>query len=284
LKIAVLALAAVLAAAFGSWFLASQGVAPPAVESPPLAVKPVTTQPVETEAADAAAKRAESVEADPAAMAALEQKAAQVAEFQPFFARLRGLYPTVYEAALKTGAAQGMDRAENAADVFLDGSVQMLRQTRGLNAARAGGQALDRLFDAHRAIVAQLAQSDPTLCVDFLNGASADRFAAFTGAHRALMAEWALAGLEAIEDGAQKKIDREPPSPVDFDDLEKLLETRGLNQPAIELLLDGKTPNPPLSDDQACKNGLVYLDALKSLPDLQRLRLYALALEVTARE
>ena len=74
------------------------------------------------------------------------------------------------------------------------------------------------------------------------------------------------------------------PTPQDFDDLEKRLLDRGLDKPAIDLLLDGKEPNPPLTDEQACKNGIVYLDALKSLPDLQRLRLYALALEVMAHQ
>ena len=64
------------------------------------------------------------------------------------------------------------------------------------------------------------------------------------------MADEALAGLEAIEDGAEKKIDREAPSEQDFDDLEKLLRSRGLDAAAIALLLDGKEPNPPLSTNR----------------------------------
>jgi hypothetical protein len=162
--------------------------------------------------------------------------------------------------------------------------MRQLRQTRGLLAAKAGGQALDQLFAANRLVVRQLASSDAALCVDFLNGAPADRFVAFTSANRGLMAGEALAGLEAMDDGAHKKIDREAPSSQDFDDLERLLLSKGLDKPAIDLLLDGKTPDPPLTDAQACRNGLVYLDALQSLPDLQRLRLYALAVEVMAHE
>jgi hypothetical protein len=162
--------------------------------------------------------------------------------------------------------------------------VRQLRQTRGLTGARAGGQALDHLFDVHLKILRQLAGVDAALCVDFLNGAPAGRFGDFTGGHRALMADWASAGLDTINDGAEKKIDREAPTPKDFDDLEKRLLDKGLDKPAIDLLLDGKEPNPPLSDEQKCQNGIVYLDALQSLPDLQRLRLYALALEVMAHE
>ena len=284
IRLALLAAAAVLAAAFGSWFLASSEQLSAPVETAPT-VKLVPTQPV---TADATAEKPQptpvNAPADPAAQAALEERLGEAPEFSGFFARLRALYPGDYDAAVKLATGQGVEKADNAADLFLEESVRLLRQTRGLNGAKAGGQALDRLFDTHLSVLRQLAASDAALCVDFLNGAPADRFGAFTGAHRALMADEALAGLEAIEDGAQKKIDREAPSPQDFDDLEKLLRSRGLDAAAIALLLDGKEPTPPLSDEQVCHNGLIYLDALKTLPDLQRLRLYALALEVMAHE
>lgn len=284
LRIALLALAAALAAAFGSWFLATGGQSPEPVETP-LAVKPVTTHPVTPENDDAASRPAdEAAPADAQTQAALEEKLAQAPEYQAFFARLRSLYPADYNAAIKASLARGAERQDNAADLFLTEAVRQLRQTRGLTGAKAGEEALDRLFDANRKVVRQLAASDAALCVDFLNGAPADRFVAFTGANRALTAEEALAGLEAMDDGAHKKIDREAPTPQDFDDLEKLLLSKGLDKPAIDLLLDGKTPDPPLTDAQACQNGLVYLDALQTLPDLQRLRLYALALEVMAHE
>jgi hypothetical protein len=281
IRIAILALAAVLAAAFGSWFLATQGGKPAAFE-PPLRVRTVTTQSVAPDEAEAPAKSGET--AASADSAALLEKIGKAPEYQPFFARLRALYPGDFEAALTTGAGQGMDKAENAADLFLNQSVLQLRQTRGLTGAKAGGQALDHLFDVHLNILRQLAGDDAALCVDFLNGAPAGRFGDFTGGHRALMADWATAGLDAVSDGAEKKIDREAPTPQDFDDLEKRLLEKGLDKPAIDLLLDGKEPNPPLTDQQACKNGIAYLEALKSLPDLQRLRLYALALEVMAHE
>jgi hypothetical protein len=283
LRIAFLALAAALATAFGSWFLAT-GEQTPSVEEPPLAVKQVTTQPVAPASDDSAPKPEETAPTDPQAQAALEEKLAQAPEYQAFFNRLRALYPADYNAAIRASLAIGAQGHEQAADLFLTEAMRQLRQTRGLLAAKAGGQALDQLFAANRLVVRQLASSDAALCVDFLNGAPADRFVAFTSANRGLMAGEALAGLEAMDDGAHKKIDREAPSSQDFDDLERLLLSKGLDKPAIDLLLDGKTPDPPLTDAQACRNGLVYLDALQSLPDLQRLRLYALAVEVMAHE
>ncbi len=282
LRIAFLALAAALAAAFGSWFLATGEQGPAPVETP-LAVKPVITHPVAPENDDAASKD-QSAPADPQAQAALEEKLAQAPEYQAFFSRLRTLYPGDYNAAIKASLARGASTQDNAADLFLTEAMRQLRQTRGLMGAKAGQQALDQLFNANRKVLGQLAASDAALCVDFLNGAPADRFIAFTSANRALMAEQALAGLEAMDDGAHKRIDREAPATQDFDDLEKLLLSKGMDKPAIDLLLDGKTPDPPLTDAQACQNGLVYLDALQTLPDLQRLRLYALALEVMAHE
>ncbi len=111
IRIAILALAAVLAAAFGSWFLATQGGKPAAFE-PPLRVRTVATQSVAPDEAEASAKSGEAVaSADPTAQAALLEKIGQTPEYQPFFARLRALYPGDYEAALNAGAGQGMDRA-----------------------------------------------------------------------------------------------------------------------------------------------------------------------------
>ena len=57
----------------------------------------------------------------------------------------------------------------------------------------------------------------------------------------------------------------------------------GLDDAAIAALLDGREPDPPLPDDRLCDAGLVYFQALKSLPDESRLRLYALAAELMAR-
>lgn len=291
---------AALAAAFGSWFLATgeQAAAPPS--PPPLAPKSVVTTPVApTPAEPAAAPQAAAPAAadsageqdkapvdssDPKALAALQDKLAQAPEYAAFLAQLRSQYPGDYDAAVKAALAQGLQNHSDAADLFVARAVQVLRQTRGLMGARAGALALDHLFGEHEKVLRQLAAVDPSLCVDFLNGAPADRFVAFSSANRALMASEAQAGLDAIDDGSHKKIDREAPTPEDFNDLEKILLSRGMSRAAIDQLLDGKAPNPPLSDAEQCQNGLIYLESMKSLPDLQRLRLYALALEVMAHE
>ncbi len=281
IRIAILAAAAALAAAFGSLFLAS-GTRKPEPAEPPLAAKPVTTTPVTAEPAAAPKAPAEAI--DPQKRAALNDRLAEAPEYVAFLTRLRALYPADYDAATKTALAQEVETRDDAADLFVSLAVQTLRRNRGLLGAKAGGAALDQLFDAHEKVLKQLAASDPALCVDFLNGAPADRFAAFAGAHRALMAEEAVAGLAAIDDGARKKIDREAPASADFDDLEKLMLAKGVDKAGASLLLDGKTPDPPLSDARQCQNGVTYLDAMKALPDVQRYRLYALALEVMAHE
>lgn len=319
IRIALLALAAAIAAALGSWFLANglqspetndlerpavNGAQPPAANETQPPVPDVSQAPAAEQAqivpaapaTDSPAAKPEAApeppvlapqvapQLDPQAIAALEEKLRQATEYQPFLDKLRSLYPAEYHSALLAGAAQNMAAQDDAADLFLTEAVRQLRLKRGILGAKAGTEALDHLFDLHLAIMQKLASSDPALCVDFLNGAPADSFVAFTAAHRALMADASLAGLLAIEEGAQKKIDREAPTPIDFEALETALSANGLDKPAIALLLDGKAPNPPFSDAQTCKNGMIYLETLKSLPEPLRARLYALALEVTARE
>jgi len=93
----------------------------------------------------------------------------------------------------------------------------------------------------------------------------------------------AIAGLDAIVDGQAKKNERQPPTDADFLLLEKAMAGKGLSQPEIEALLDGKTPNPPLEDARLCQAGRVYLEMLKTLPEPVRLRIYALAVELMAR-
>ncbi|MCI4677927.1 hypothetical protein K9U39_09325 [Rhodoblastus acidophilus] len=282
IKIALLAAMATLAAAFGSWFLATGGQTPAPAE-PPLAAKPVLTTPVVVDAKSVPSPPAEAP-VDFQKRAALEYKLKKAPEFAPFLTKLRVLYPSDYDSAVKLALAQGVETRDDAPDMFVGLAVQTLRRNRGLMGAKAGAAALDKLFDVHEKVLKQLAATDPALCVDFLNGAPADRFAAFSGAHRALMAEEALAGLQAIDDGAHKRIDREAPTSADFDELEKLMVSKGVDKAGVTLLLDGKTPNHPMTDALQCQNGLIYLDAMKALPDQERLRLYALALEVMAHE
>jgi hypothetical protein len=169
-------------------------------------------------------------------------------------------------------------------DLLMSLAVQAARRKSGLLAARADGVALDRLFARQLVVARQLAANDSALCVDFLNGAAAQRFTLFAATHRALMAEQALAGLEAISDGGKAKIQRETPTQGDFDTLEKALREKGLSAEAIALLLDGKPPEKPIPDDQACRNGVAYLETLAKLDEPARMRLYALAVQLMAHD
>lgn len=284
LRIAILALLAAFAAGFGGWFLANSG-APSDLEPPPLAVKNVSTTVVQAAASDSPASGAAAPAAvDPQRQAALDARLAEASDYAVFLTALRETFAADYQEAVAAAIEQNLDLADDGADRFVALAVQTLRQNRGLLGAKAGGDALDQLFAAHRAMLKALAGSDAGLCVDFLNGAPADKFAAFSANHRALTAAEALAGLQAIADGAQRKIDREAPETRDFDELEAKMRALGMDSAGVALLLDGKTSDPPLPDDKQCQNGLLYLDALQSMPELIRLRFYALALEVMARE
>ena len=92
------------------------------------------------------------------------------------------------------------------------------------------------------------AQEDKKMCVAFLYGANNLDFQHFAAARRALVADMALAGLEAMVSGQARKIDRAQPNEADFKVLEKALTERGLGKVEIDALLDGKMPDPPLDD------------------------------------
>jgi len=133
------------------------------------------------------------------------------------------------------------------------------------------------------AMLEALSKSDQRLCVDFLYGGASDAFYQFSARNRQLASDMAVAGLEAIIDGQAKRNLRQPPSDADFRLLEQAMASKGLSQPEIEALLDGKTPDPPLEDGRLCRAGRVYLEMLKTLPEPVRLRIYALAVELMAR-
>ena len=106
---------------------------------------------------------------------------------------------------------------------------------------------------------------------------------AFAAGHRPLFAEVASANLDAILDGGEKKIARDEPTDEDFATLEKALRDKGLGDPEIGALLDGKTPDPPLPDAAMCDAARAYVAALLALPEPTRSRVMALAIELMAR-
>ncbi len=296
IQLGVFALAAAALAATGVVLLSGPRLAPPSAEetqaapqaapktapeadkpaeSPPLAVKPVATQSVSPEPYVPPDLELESAWAD---------KLREAPDYQAFFSAMRAGFPAEWIKALRETAAQGGLQKADGVDLLMSESVRLARQNSGLLAAKAGGAALDTLFARLLQVARQLAAGDAALCLDYLNGAPADRFVAFAALHRGLMGAQALAGLEAMEDGGREKIQRDAPGPSDFDDLEKALKARGLPAQAIALLLDGKPPETPIPDDQACANGLAYLETLAALPEPQRMRLYALAVQLMAHE
>ncbi|MCW2282527.1 hypothetical protein M2323_000288 [Rhodoblastus acidophilus] len=291
LQLGLLALAALLAGVLGVVVLSPKPPSSPAEPapsqpapepaSPPLAVKPVTTQAVRPEPAPASPP---FVPPDPELESAWADKLRAAPDYAPFFDAMRAAFPAEWTQALRDASAQGGLQKPEGVDLLMSLAVQEARGKSGLLAARADNGALDALFARQLAVARQLAATDSALCLDFLNGAAAQRFTLFAATHRAVMAGQALAGIEAIESGAKAKIQREPPSQADFDLLEKALRAKGLSAEAIALLLDGKQPPAPIPDDQACRNGVAYLETLAQLDEPARMRLYALAVQLMAHD
>lgn len=294
IQLGLFSAAALLAGVLGVVMLSPKKTQPPPAQpaatqtepapepvSPPLAVKPVTTQVVKPEPAPAAPP---FVPPDPALESAWADKLREASDYKSFFDRLRADFPAEWTQALRDAAAEGGLQKPQGVDFLMSIAVQEARRKSGMLAARADGAALDNLFAKQLVVALQLAATDPALCVDFLNGAAAQRFAPFAATHRSIMAAQALAGLEAIESGAKARIKREPPSQSDFDLLEKALSGKGLSPDAISLLLDGKQPATPIPDEQACRNGVAYLETLARLDEPARMRLYALAVQLMAHD
>ncbi|HEY8579794.1 MAG TPA: hypothetical protein VIL72_07910, partial [Beijerinckiaceae bacterium] len=189
-------------------------------------------------------------------------------------------YERVIDGFAKKAVA---DSRLESADYYLTETVRALRSRHGVVAARAQPAALQRVFDAQEKMLAALSDVDPRLCVDFLHGRASQAFFDFAAGARPAVTELARAGLDAIVDGRDSRIQRAAPSDGDFAQLEAALVARGLTRAEIETLLDGKAAEPPLPDVAMCRAGRVYLQALKTLPEDVRLRIYALAVELLAR-
>jgi hypothetical protein len=215
---------------------------------------------------------------------AVEKSIADTPEYTRFFNRLREKFPGDYEGALNGFAARltNPEQAESA-DLYVSETVRQLRQAHGVLAAKADIEPLGKVFDLQLNVLRAIAKEDARLCVAFLYGATNQDFQRFASTRRALVADMALAGLEAIINGQEKKIERPAPNEADFKVLESALSERGLGKVEIDALLDGKMPNPPLDDARMCAAGQTYLDVLRGLPEPVRLRIYGLAVELMAR-
>ncbi len=214
----------------------------------------------------------------------IEQQLAQSPEYMRFFDQLKLVYPTEYEAIIDAFARRATkEGATDGIDAMMSDAVRDLRISHGLLAAKANGPLLQRIFTMQLEMMRVLGSKDPRLCVDFLYGSVSQAFFGFSAEHRSLVADMALAGLDAIHDGQQSRIERAAPTDTDFQQVEKALRDRGLSTPEVEALLDGKTPDPPIPETRMCSVGQTYLQAMSDLPEAPRLRLYGLAVELMAR-
>ncbi|MGA8172448.1 MAG: hypothetical protein WB816_16675 [Methylocystis sp.] len=250
-----------------------QAVAPPteiAATQGPTAARPVVAEPVAVDK-DAARQR-------------LGALIAAAPDYTRFFKRLKETFPVDYASALDSFATRLVEsKREESVDFYVSEAVRLLRQSRGVLAAKAELGPLSNVFDVQLTVLRAIGEQDPRLCVAFLYGATDQDFARFAATRRPLVADMALTGVEAIANGQAKKIERASPTEADFKMLETALLAKGLGKIEIDALLDGKMPDPPLEDARMCAAGQTYLETLHMLPEATRLRIYGLAMELMAR-
>lgn len=210
--------------------------------------------------------------------------ATEAPDYARFFDRLKQLLPSRYNAILDGFAKQALHGADMSnVDSLLAQAVHDVRLSNGILAARAGSTALSHVFDVQLRMMQALAAENPRLCVDFLYGGASEAFFSFSARNRRLVSDMAIAGLEAISNGGANRIERQPPTDADFAQLENALKAQGLNDAEVAAILDGKTTNPPITDQRMCMVGQIYLKSLAALPAPVRLRIYGLAVELMAR-
>jgi hypothetical protein len=270
LRLFLLGLALLLAATLG-WSVARRN-------SPPLWEELTRSQ------SRASPPRAPTADNLAARRAAVLARIGEAPEYKPLVERLASAYPSDWNKALDADAQRAVTtRSLDSPDSYVSDVICALHRARGKLAGQAAPDALARVFDAQADLLHALREADPRLCVDFLFGQQSPAFLDFAAKNRPLVVAMASAALEAIADGETSQIAREAPSDSDFLGLEVALARRGLSKDEIVALLDGRLPDTPLDDGSLCNAGLVYLEALKSMPDEARLRIYALAVEAMGR-
>lgn len=218
--------------------------------------------------------------APPAARAIVDRAIADAPDYTRFFDRLRLAFPSDNEAILNALANAVANGGEANVDVMMADAVAALRRSRGALAGQASDASLAQVFALQLQEMQALAQRDAHLCVAFLYGANGTGFQAFAADHRPLVADAAIAGLDAINSGSMEHVRRPAPSDADFQTLDRALVGKGLSRPEIEALLDGKSAMPPIPDETICRAGQTYLATLATLPADVRARLYALAVDI----
>ncbi|QLP97669.1 MAG: hypothetical protein HZY79_10095 [Rhodoblastus sp.] len=214
----------------------------------------------------------------------IDQRLAAAKDYAPFLDLLAQRFPAD-SAQIRDGFATRAiaDKGAATPDRFVADALKNLRETRGVLAAKADAPLMSRVFEAQGAMLAALRDADAKLCVDFVYGGATDAFMAFSASHRALLAGVAQASLDAILDGADKRIERDAPTDEDFALLEKALRDKGMGDAEVATLLDGKTADPPLADERMCDAARAYVTAVLGMPEPARSRVLALAIELMAR-
>ncbi|MGE3245147.1 MAG: hypothetical protein AB7F96_01645 [Beijerinckiaceae bacterium] len=278
LRIFLLLLALGLAAVLATAIRPGVRVVPPAEEPPKTAARKAP------QTATAPAPELKPTQKLAATRRLIDERLAEAAEFAPFFDQFKSNFPAAYERVFDTFADATTKGARiETADLYLAQALRGLRSSHGVLAAAASPERLARVFALQEAILKALAQDDPKLCADFLYGNASRPFFKFSAQHRKLVAEMAEAGMQAIIDGKQKKIERPSPTDAEFSQVEEALRKNGLEKPEIEMLLDARMPEPPLADAGVCKAGQVYFETLRALPEELRMKIYALAVKLLAR-
>ena len=204
-------------------------------------------------------------------------------DYAKYFARLREAFTPDYESVLNDFASLRAETGEKqSVDYYLSETVRRMRQKHGVLAAAAENGPLADVFTSQLNVLRALAIADKKMCVAFLYGVTNADFQSFAASRRELVSEMALAGLEAMLNGRTKNILRDKPSDTDFRVLEVALGDHGLSKAEIDALLDGKIPDPPIEDARMCAAGQTYLDVLATLPEVARMRIYALAVQLMA--
>lgn len=219
-----------------------------------------------------------------AARAIVLSRMGDAPDYLPFYDRLRTEFPSEY-AGMLAQASQAVSRTGHPPNPerLLTDALRDLRQSRGVLVAKAAPLPLGEVFAAQSAMLDTLAQHDPSLCADFIYGGSGPGFMAFSATHRAALERIAMATLNAIADGRAKPVERDSPTGADFDQLTVALKAHSLTDDQIATLLDGKTFDPPLPDEQICEAGRTYLHVLADMPEELRQRVYGLSAQLLAR-
>lgn len=247
------------------------------------ALKGPAAPPVPTQQAAPASTPEETSPAVRAARTAIEAQFAQSTDYSRFFDRLRAIFPSDYDRVLDTLAVAHPQLKDANLDVLMAEAVTALRRMRGTLAAKASDEALGQIFALQLKEMRELETRDPHLCVAFLYGANGSGFLSFAADHRGLVADSAIAGLEAMNSGRTDAIQRGAPNDADFQAIDQALVNKGLTRPQIDALLDGKVADPPIPDTEMCKAGETYLETLGTLPPEVRGRLYGLAVDLMAK-